>query len=383
MKTIFSLEVLQANQGDCLILHYGSESLTKFILIDGGPNGIYKKYLKPRLNAIRKAKVSGNKALDLKRIIVTHADDDHINGILEMTEDMIALNTSGNFPFDVDNIWFNSFDDVIGNSQITAMLTKTVPASQAGATAVVTSTQQGRQISANIKQLCWPFNEPFSSHGSRGFELVRSAIADSVIEEDGLKITVLCPDLTNLKNLQKQWDKDLKKARDSGDTTITVASLINSDKSPFNLSSIACLFEMSGKTMLLGGDAKCEDIYTGLKDADLLKSGKLHVDIFKFPHHGSIANMTEDFLKQITADNYVISANGKNDNPDQETLDLIVKYVKKGTIHFTNHEGDNDLETKLDDFESELKSKCPAVKVNYRAKNKSSILIDLVDPVAY
>ena len=60
----------------------------------------------------------------------------------------------------------------------------------------------------------------------------------------------------------------------------------------------------------------------GLK-ARSCSSRKLHVDVLKVPHHGSSRNVEEDFFRDVTADHYVISANGKYDNPDAETLKMI------------------------------------------------------------
>jgi hypothetical protein len=51
--TVFTLEALQAHDGDCLLLHYGSDAARKLILIDGGPTGIYKSILRPRLDQLR------------------------------------------------------------------------------------------------------------------------------------------------------------------------------------------------------------------------------------------------------------------------------------------------------------------------------------------
>jgi hypothetical protein len=44
----FSLEVLRAEHGDCLLLHHGDD----IILIDGGPTGTYRTSLKPRLKEL-------------------------------------------------------------------------------------------------------------------------------------------------------------------------------------------------------------------------------------------------------------------------------------------------------------------------------------------
>jgi hypothetical protein len=73
--------------------------------------------------------------------------------------------------------------------------------------------------------------------------------------------------------------------------------------------------------MLLTGDARGDDILMGLKDAKFLDSrGRLHVDLLKIPHHGSDRDVAPQFFQALTADHYVISANGENDNPDCETL---------------------------------------------------------------
>ena len=51
---LFSLDVVRARKGDCLILHYGSEDDPRLMLIDGGPRGVYGPHLKPRLEEIKR-----------------------------------------------------------------------------------------------------------------------------------------------------------------------------------------------------------------------------------------------------------------------------------------------------------------------------------------
>jgi len=46
---LFTLEALQAKHGDSLLLHYGKPKAPKLIVIDGGPAGVYKASLRPRL----------------------------------------------------------------------------------------------------------------------------------------------------------------------------------------------------------------------------------------------------------------------------------------------------------------------------------------------
>ena len=72
----------------------------------------------------------------------------------------------------------------------------------------------------------------------------------------------------------------------------------------------------------------------------LNSEGKLHVDILKVPHHGSERNVSEQFFNTVTADVYIISANGRDDNPSFLTLKWIIesgkKYHRKVTIVATN-----------------------------------------------
>ena len=56
----FTLDVRRARKGDCLVLHYGSADDPGLALIDGGPANVYKPFLKPRLDEIRKMRAGEN-----------------------------------------------------------------------------------------------------------------------------------------------------------------------------------------------------------------------------------------------------------------------------------------------------------------------------------
>jgi beta-lactamase superfamily II metal-dependent hydrolase len=62
------------------------------------------------------------------------------------------------------------------------------------------------------------------------------------------------------------------------------------------------------------------------------------VDLLKVPHHGSDRNVTEGFFRQVTADHYVISADGRHDNPDPKMLAMLTnaRGAAEYTIHLTN-----------------------------------------------
>ena len=52
----FSLDVMRARKGDCLMLHFGSDSAPRLVMIDGGPAEVYQRHLRPRILQIREAR---------------------------------------------------------------------------------------------------------------------------------------------------------------------------------------------------------------------------------------------------------------------------------------------------------------------------------------
>ena len=89
---------------------------------------------------------------------------------------------------------------------------------------------------------------------------------------------------------------------------------------------------------MLTGDARGDDILAALRASNLLKGNGLHVELLKVPHHGSERNVEKGFFEQVTADHYVISADGKFDNPDTAMLEMLTQArgADRYTIWFTN-----------------------------------------------
>jgi hypothetical protein len=400
---IFTLEALQADHGDCLLLHYGKTDDPKTIVIDGGPSGIYRNFLKPRLLQVKAAN-SPNAPLSLSMVMVSHMDDDHVNGILSLTKEAIDLNDAGKpMLFEMDNLWFNAFDDIIGNKGVPGIASIASTASVADingqpfvegldreVTAVVASTGQGRTLRENAKLLQATVNNSFEALNGKA-NLVRGDGKKSAIKWDtGLTITVIHPNAQRLEELQTQWDNDLKKIKAGGKDAakIIAASLGNTDKSPFNLSSIVCLVEFGGKKILLTGDARSDDIVKGLEQNKLMDSkGKIHVDILKMNHHFSARDLSLDYFEKVTADNYVVSANGKFSNPDKESLDAFVdstpKTGKIRTLFLTNKTGLLKLGPKITATEKRIQKAGCKLKLAFRDPKALSLKIDLLDKVKF
>ena len=111
---IFSLDVRRARKGDCLLLHFGSTDTPGLVMIDGGPKAVYAPHLQAAADEdSRGARPRGHQPLPVDLLMVSHVDDDHIQGILDLTRE---LREAAGAPFvRVRRFWHNSFDAIIGN----------------------------------------------------------------------------------------------------------------------------------------------------------------------------------------------------------------------------------------------------------------------------
>ena len=364
---IFSMDVRRARKGDCLIVHYGSKDEPGLVLIDGGPSQVYKPHLEPRLAQIRKARGLGsNESLPVDLMMVSHIDDDHINGILELTKELVEAKASQQpLPLKIRSFWHNTFDDIIGNTPdelVASVKASFGAASLSGepdtegldpdAARVLASVGQGFRLRDDARNLQLRINPQF------GEKLVIAEKNGAPIDiGKGLKITVAGPMKAELIKLQKDHDAFLKKNEADKKTKKALASF--TDTSVANLSSLVLLAEVSKKSMLLTGDARGDKILEGLELAGLLKKGKMHVNILKMPHHGSDRNIDRVFFQRVTADHYVFSGNGEHGNPERETLQMLLDESgdNEFTIHLTYPIDEIDIEREKDWKKEQQKEK--------------------------
>jgi Metallo-beta-lactamase superfamily len=315
---MFKLHAVQAQFGDCLILEFGTAANRRFILIDGGPPNTFVNDLDAALQSIVQSGM-----LDV--VILSHIDNDHIVGLLDLLaalEEDLANGRPSHIV--IGGLWHNSFQKSIDpDGEITQRLQTLM--TMAGSANVAMpfaadaffGVKEGNRLRILAKKLKLRVNQGFTN------DLVMLETATQSIKFGAFTLRVVGPNQANLDALRVEWLKWLAKTeRQMASDPSTMA---NSDKSVPNLSSIVLLAECDGKTILLTGDARSDHILAGLEQAGLLTNGKLHVDILKVAHHGSNRNATAKFFKTVTADTYAISANGKHDNPDYDTLKWIVE----------------------------------------------------------
>lgn len=345
----FSLDVLRAAKGDCLMLHYGTPATPRLMVIDGGPSGVYRPHLRPRLERVRQARrLDGRTPLPIDVLMVSHVDDDHIRGVLDLTSELRLQKADRQPPLvHVRSLWHNAFDDLLDTTPQeldatagagVAALSGSLGAGAHDGARVLASIPQGRALRDDAAFLAegastWTVN------GSFGGRLILAHKGNKrVTLTRGVGVTVIGPMQSELAALQKAHDAWLRKHKQGAASAAALAAFL--DRSVPNLSSLVMLIEAGRKRMLLTGDARGDKIIKGLQLAGLLAAGTrstMHVDVLKVPHHGSANNVDESFFARITADHYVLSGNGEHGNPERQAIEMLC--AARGSdpyaLHFT------------------------------------------------
>lgn len=404
---IFSLDVRRARKGDCLLLHYGSKDEPGLVMIDGGPRGVYGPYLKPRIGQIREARgLADDEPLPVDLLMVSHVDDDHIQGILELTAELLeAKREHRPQSVQVLSLWHNSFDEIIDHvpDELTASLKSqfgpaavsgsgdladdqrseveleyegsdpdVAPEEEeelvAGTLGVLASIEQGYRLRSEGEVLEFPRNPEFD-----GKLILAERGMDPIDIGRELTFTVVGPTKPELEALRRKHNEWLKKlAKEGKSPTQALAAYV--DKSVPNLSSLVLLARVGEKTMLLTGDARGDRILQGLELAGVMKKGgKIEIDVLKVPHHGSSNNLSDDFFERIVARHYVFSGDGEHGNPERETMDMLFKARGNDgyTIHLTYPIDEID-EGRKEDWEKEQKKEKNTKKKKPEQKVRSN-----------
>jgi len=311
---MLKLHVIQARYGDCLLLEYGPGVQQHFMLIDGGPPKTFDDDLMDVLNSVV------GEGGRLGRVVLSHIDNDHIVGLVDLFSEMRRQRADGETELvSVGGLWHNSFAKAIDPQGLVAprMMALAgiagVASTMDHAGAAINGISEGNKL----RQLALLLQIPINS-GMAELITVDSVPASKMV--DGLKVTIVGPTQENLDQLRADWEAWL----DAHEEEIAIGdpqTLANLDKTVPNLSSISFVTEMDSKTILFTGDARSDHVRAGLAAQGLLDgNGAAHFDVLKLPHHGSDRNIDRAFFDKITADRYVISANGRDGNPDLKTL---------------------------------------------------------------
>jgi hypothetical protein len=260
-------------------------------------------------------------------------------------------------------LWHNAFRDLItaNAGAIEELLAASAPmlqASQAPAlvhlgseyAAIATSVKEALTVSRLIRPdlLGIELNALQASPQHAGKLLM--ARDDQGAERVGtMSVRILCPTTSELRNLRDGWNNWLRteKNRQTARTIrnlyageLEAGSVFAGGSNPIdlrewegvqaykgvtvpNVASTVLWIEEDGKSLLLTGDNHPDMIVKGLEDAGLMPDGHVHLDILKYPHHGSENNITKSFPRKVSADHYIFNGDGSHTNPELSVLEAM------------------------------------------------------------
>jgi len=359
------LHIFQSADGDCLLLESKDKRL---ILCDGGRPASMTGFVRKELAKLR------NKKRKIDAVYVSHIDNDHITGVLQLLEDEVEWRVYDHHkaaghtgikkpavprPPDIDGLWHNSFSDQLEeNSETVAeMLAAAAPVLLATHMPefadsgeeyydIATAVKEGFLVSrlAAPEMLNIPRNKLPGMAKPAKLLLAGHGLASFKIGT--MTLTIIGPTEDELEKLRKGWntwlsehqdtvqklDRELKRRMQefSNNAASGPVDLFDwNGMPPFkgvsvpNIASLMFMVEEDGKRLLLTGDSQQDIIIRGLKDAGLLQDGEgLHIDVLKVQHHGSENNFDKEFGRRVSADDYVFCGNGAHENPDLRVLKL-------------------------------------------------------------
>lgn len=352
------IKIMPAGMGDCFLISILDEHKTN-ILIDGGYDDTYRKFLKKEVLEISKK----NENIDL--MVVTHIDSDHISGAISFLSD------NKNKKVNINEIWHNSLRHVYKGERVDAIIKENdlqilesiemkgmrIPEDSDARKNVDISGVQGTVLGAYIKSGNYMWNSAADG---------RAICIDEInnpYEINEVKIKLLSPTRSRLEELGNVWKNELV-TKNAFEGPITRDEIFDDvfeilmtqsfskrvrkkhkfingysdleyyldeeevvDEKASNCSSISFVLEYKEKKVLFLGDSNPNDIYNSLiKEYKCNENNKVYFDIIKISHHGSKGNTTKNLMNIVDSKKFIISTNGggRHKHPSIETIAKIV-----------------------------------------------------------
>jgi hypothetical protein len=333
---VLAIEMLPGGHGDALVIEYGSRTDTHRILVDGGTSHSWDA-VRSRLKALP------DRIFDA--MVVTHVDEDHIGGSLQILGDADLRHR-------IRDIWFNGF----------------VHCERGGS---VLGPVDGERLTLRITNGPFRWNAPFPGKVSDavGGPVVVPSTSDVLPRIDllgGAVVYLISPTGQKLKKMGAKWrsvvtaaglvpgegtplearkpPRRIKGATPLPDKLTTdalqrMAAPTDPDSSAANGSSIAFIFEYDGKRALLAADAHDDVLVQSLgKFARVTGEDRVRLDLVKLPHHASAANVTTALVNAIDAKRYLISTNGDNfGHPDHAAIARVILGSSRPPTFYCNY----------------------------------------------
>jgi hypothetical protein len=315
-------------------------------------------------------RVAGADTLEIELLVVTHIDNDHIQGVIELLRNLPPW-------AHIKDIWFN------GRPQLTELGSTQEAVSEDSAESALMGSEllggpacepesdgydfagellgprEGDELSRLLEASSYAWNRnPLWNSGAAVVSATGSLPSTTL--SGGLQLTVLGPSRARLERLWKVWRKVISGQDEMVDALASESDLLGyhdswppvwkegeqSDTSAANGSSITLLAEFEGQAVLLAGDAYAKDIDVAI--ARLVRERGLPqqpfpVSAVKLSHHGSHRNITRSMLEKIHCGRYLVSTDGSgHGHPDQQAILRILRNSQLApALHFNYSTGAN------------------------------------------
>ena len=324
--------------GDAFHLHYEGESGRPCnILLDMGRQKTYKLVLKDVISNL----IGSSEHIDA--LFLSHIHDDHIGGASGLIKD-IQLNDSYK---SVVRRW-------IYNVPRRYVLNHSIDTKDGVLCGIVSGDKVYEHI---ISQYPTDLND---------------VVEGQTFDIEGLKVKILSPNMDKLNKLREKYSNNRPLCKSETDEASVEAGCVaddysipldrfkidvfQEDTSIENASSIAAILEFKGKRILWLSDSVPSVVVNSLSKLGYSEIKKIHCDAVLLSHHGSSANNSLDLFRMISADRFIISADGINRHclPNKETIARIVSAssVQPISLYFNYCDGRLMRMFNSDDLES-------------------------------
>lgn len=309
---------LEAGSGDCIHIRFNDEDLVyRNILIDSGDSSTYyndsiNEY--GDLFALKELLQTRNEKIDL--LILTHIDNDHINGFIKWIE------MDGDLHQFVSKVWYNSpkkfgLNDLKIGLNYQCRETGVKEAISLEEYLIQNDLWTQEVISRGDIKFCYGLKFYFLTPTVSVLESYKGIFPkdylDDLTTETGANINY--------------WSLDI-------DTIIADKRLLReyNDTSIKNKTSLSFVLEYSGNKYLFTGDIDWKNLNEGLKSAF---PDVVHLEFFKISHHGSKSNFDESTMSFINTTNFFFSTDGTtNGHPNKIVIAKILKCVPDAKLGF-------------------------------------------------
>lgn len=313
-----SFNFLEAGSGDCIHIRFYEENLMyRNILIDSGDSSTYYNDSTNEygdLFILKELLETRQEKIDL--LILTHIDNDHINGLIKWIE------MDGDLHQFVNKVWYNSPRN-FGLNDLKVNLNY-------------------QCCETGVKEAI-SFEEYLIQNDLWSQEVI---LRGDIKFFNNLKFYFLTPTISVLESYKRIFPKDYL-----DNLTTETGSNINywpldvnciivdkklykeyNDTSIKNKTSLSFVLEYDDLKYLFTGDIHWKDLNEGLKK---MFSGVIDLEFFKISHHGSKNNFDESTMSLVSTRRFLFSTDGTtNGHPNKIVVAKILKCVPEAKLEF-------------------------------------------------